>query len=329
MTTRLMLLYGSATLVGALGLISIGLASGPAAHAGPGIHAEVISFSARVNGEVVDYEILAESPANETEIKREFLDDVGGTEVQAFVTSNSTPKSPTTFYYNPAGRPAAEGLANPAAALQAAGKTWTDADSPWAYVYGGETAAAPGLCRGQPMDGLHTVGWYTPPDPNTSVLAVTCSVTAVATREKLEWDIEFYARPTWTDNLTSVSRDFESVALHELGHGVGLGHSTNTQAVMYGAYFIGSVKRELHADDVAGLQFLHGAGPGATVAATNTATTAAASTATPTATATKTPTSTPTTTPTLTPTPVSTVSSAGPPPQTCRVHWRKACLMRW
>ena len=53
--------------------------------------------------------------------------------------------------------------------------------------------------------------------------------------------------------------DLETVMIHELGHALGLGHSTLTTADMYANYT--GVKRAPTADDVAGIQALYGARP--------------------------------------------------------------------
>lgn len=61
--------------------------------------------------------------------------------------------------------------------------------------------------------------------------------------------------------------DIEGLILHELGHTLGLGHSTNPDSVMCGyvdSNFDGSachyelINRQLDADDIAGMQFLYG-----------------------------------------------------------------------
>lgn len=46
--------------------------------------------------------------------------------------------------------------------------------------------------------------------------------------------------------------DIETVCLHEMGHLIGFAHSSTTQAVMYAYY--SNVRRDLHSDDIAGLQ---------------------------------------------------------------------------
>ncbi len=53
--------------------------------------------------------------------------------------------------------------------------------------------------------------------------------------------------------------DYQSLALHEIGHALGLAHSANNKAVMW-KFYIGS-RRALHADDVAGIQSLYGGPP--------------------------------------------------------------------
>ncbi|AAN04364.1 matrix metalloproteinase [Heliothis zea nudivirus] len=52
------------------------------------------------------------------------------------------------------------------------------------------------------------------------------------------------------------SADFQSIALHELGHALGVGHSDVHDAVMYPYY--GGVKRELKEDDIAAIKALYG-----------------------------------------------------------------------
>jgi uncharacterized repeat protein (TIGR01451 family) len=44
--------------------------------------------------------------------------------------------------------------------------------------------------------------------------------------------------------------DFETVAMHELGHGIGLGHSTDTSSVMYPSLANGDVRRDLSTADL-------------------------------------------------------------------------------
>ncbi|XP_051145840.1 metalloendoproteinase 5-MMP-like [Andrographis paniculata] len=55
--------------------------------------------------------------------------------------------------------------------------------------------------------------------------------------------------------------DLESVAVHEIGHLLGLGHSSAEEAIMYPSITSGTRKVELAGDDIAGIQQLYGSNP--------------------------------------------------------------------
>lgn len=65
--------------------------------------------------------------------------------------------------------------------------------------------------------------------------------------------------------------DFQSVALHEFGHFLGLNHSADPAAVMFPSIALGTVKRVPAGDDLSGLTSLYSAGPATTPAAVPTA----------------------------------------------------------
>ncbi|WP_052519592.1 matrixin family metalloprotease [Archangium violaceum] len=65
--------------------------------------------------------------------------------------------------------------------------------------------------------------------------------------------VHFDEAETWSDG--SSGTDLFSVAVHEFGHALGLGHSADTSAVMY-AYYTG-VRRNLAADDIQGIRSLY------------------------------------------------------------------------
>lgn len=71
-------------------------------------------------------------------------------------------------------------------------------------------------------------------------------------------DTHFNELWTWGDG-TGGTIDFETVALHEIGHALGLGHSTVTGSVMEATY--AGVRRTLHADDIAGITTIYGPVP--------------------------------------------------------------------
>ncbi|HJZ70806.1 MAG TPA: matrixin family metalloprotease [Vicinamibacterales bacterium] len=141
------------------------------------------------------------------------------------------------------------------------------------YTFGGFTSALPGR-----DDGLSTLGFQSRPDLDR-VLAQTNFVVDAATGALVESDILFNSAFLWSvaPNGDPNRFDLESIALHEIGHMSGLGHSalgetelragggrlvTAAETVMFPiAYAVGSIAgRTLRADDITGITDLYPSG---------------------------------------------------------------------
>lgn len=69
-------------------------------------------------------------------------------------------------------------------------------------------------------------------------------------------DVHFDNANAWSDGGGNGTIDFYTVALHELGHALGLAHSTVAGSVMEATY--AGQRRTLTADDIAGIQAIYG-----------------------------------------------------------------------
>ncbi|MCH7838060.1 MAG: matrixin family metalloprotease, partial [Chloroflexi bacterium] len=248
----------------------------------------------------------------------EFIDDASSDGSGEFESASYTTNGlvwdtlPVTVYYNAAGAPA--GI-DDQGALQRAMASWNAVPtSLFEYVYGGTTTRCPSMYDGCPgsqaFDGNNDVGWDD--IAADGVLGVTWYSTSIDEFDMVIDNADF----TWYTGALPVDSgafDLETVNLHELGHAVGLGHSSTYAAVMYPSVSSGVAKRTPDQDDADGISSLYPAPtptptstPTSTPSATPTPTPTPAPDTTPTATPTATTTSMPTNTPAATATPTST-----------------------
>jgi hypothetical protein len=157
------------------------------------------------------------------------------------------------------------------AAIARAFNTWQAVPtSTVTYRFGGLTAAVPGQ-----DDGSSTLGFRDRPDLDR-VLATTSFVIDTATGALVESDIFFNSAFAWSVSAagTAGTFDLESIALHEIGHFSGLGHSAlgetelregggrrviASAAVMFPVAFgpASIAGRTLQPDDIAGISDLY------------------------------------------------------------------------
>lgn len=83
------------------------------------------------------------------------------------------------------------------------------------------------------------------------IIALTTTSYSPQTGEIFDADIEFNsAQFNFTNGDTGVATDLMNTAVHEIGHVIGLGHSSTNDATMYFDASLGEVKkRDLHCDD--------------------------------------------------------------------------------
>ena len=152
-------------------------------------------------------------------------------------------------------------------AVARAAATWQNvADTDMRFAYQGMTSASPDA-----TDGRSTIGFLERPDLDR-VLGYTSLLIDTTTGAIVEADVFFNTQFTWSVSPAGESGrvDLESVALHELGHMLGLGHSglgeterigadgrrvVASGAVMFPIAMSAGVvvDRVLQADDIAGV----------------------------------------------------------------------------
>jgi len=179
------------------------------------------------------------------------------TPVRYFVSSNSAVPGVTVDDFQAAvGRAFAQWQAVPTSSIS--------------YQFAGLTAARPGQ-----DDGLSTLGFQSRPDLDR-VLASTSFLVDASTGALLESDIFFNSTFAWSVAAAGEANkfDLESIALHEIGHLSGLGHSAlgetelregggrrvlGAEAIMFPiAFASGTIAgRTIKADDTAGISDLY------------------------------------------------------------------------
>ena len=190
--------------------------------------------TATVNGKEATVEVLVAVPAGTSAkaVKDRAIRDQGAVPVanESSFTGLVWDTASLTQNYNPAGQEV-----NAQQALSATYSPWSTVSGSDFRIRGGQTTSrCPSLVRecpgAQRNDRFNDVGWAR---LQNSTLGVTWSTSNVD-----EADMAINTRYAWTLGCTQQGSafDLQSVFLHENGHVAGLGHSTDSSAVMYPSY---------------------------------------------------------------------------------------------
>ena len=207
----------------------------------------------QVDGKTVVVEILVVVPSGQSEsaAKDRALQaqNARATSARWSTTGLVWDNASATQSYNPSGQPVSG-----QSALVATQSSWSNAGSQFRFVNGGTTSTCPslvpGCAGGQQFDGQNGVGWAALEDGTLGVTVYSTSID--------EADMGINTRYPWNLGCQelSTSYDLQTVILHENGHVVGLGHSNDTNAIMYPSYQ--QANCSLGQDDINGIRSIYG-----------------------------------------------------------------------
>ena len=131
--------------------------------------------------------------------------------------------------------------------VRAAAETWSNAGANFSFAYTG-THSRNG---GPSYNGYNEIMWY---NMGSNYVLAQAAIWYFSD-QILETDMTFNSYYSWS-TTGSGGHDVQTVALHEFGHWLGLGHSAVYESIMY--YRIKGVQRYLHDVDIDGIQYIYG-----------------------------------------------------------------------
>lgn len=98
----------------------------------------------------------------------------------------------------------------------------------------------------------------------TTVARATTSISStrlIGVKHDMRFNSKYYSFTSSLSVDNNGLMDLETIMLHEMGHWIGLQHSSDTTAVMYEGVYGGEVRRELTSDDIAGFNAMYSGHP--------------------------------------------------------------------
>ena len=147
------------------------------------------------------------------------------------------------------------------AAIRASFDAWQSVPSADLSIrYGGRTTQRPGYDDDSGSENQNVVYFETNDwDYGDDVLAITTTIYRKTTNEIVDSDIVINAIDfRWSVGDIDIQADVQNAVTHEAGHLLGLGHSNDPSATMYGRHAEGeTLKRTLASDDILAISTLY------------------------------------------------------------------------
>ena len=145
-------------------------------------------------------------------------------------------------------------------AVRASYEAWARPDCSYFLYQDLGTTGQPKAMYGDKLN-THVFPSAWPTSSSQSALAITRVFWDDATGHMTDADILYNPKYKWSTTGAKDAFDLQSVATHEIGHQLGLGHSKSTSATMYRALGKGNTSfRSLSLDDITGLCALYSNG---------------------------------------------------------------------